>query len=140
MHVQIPMVTCFKLGDVWCSSVSCNPAPPTADSGLKYSIRLQDLNKMKDLNRGTCWKDLFPGTILADGFPASSCPGMYGLQIPLGPILELADIRYDVSLEDDGGVITAPISTGCFGSSTQRRITRTDKRSSGTLGSSRSAK
>jgi len=40
---------------------------------------------------------------MACGFPSPVCPGTRGLRIPFDAMLEMAEILYDVNLEDDDG-------------------------------------
>ena len=92
-----------RAGKVSSSSASFQSVPSNSDSILKYSIVLQPLKDLKEEKNGTCWTPLFSSTIMAEGFPVPTYPDMFGLQVPLGAILELAEILYDVSMEDDKG-------------------------------------
>jgi len=67
-----------------------------------YKIKLTGLRSLGD-HPGTCWKVLFPSTVMASGFPVPSCPDTKGLRIPFDAMLEMAEILYDVILEDDDG-------------------------------------
>lgn len=85
-----------------CSSVEFESETSRKD-GIRFRISLEKLSPMLDQDPGTCWKPLFPSTIVATGFPTLHVPGSWGLQIPFGAMLEMADILCDVNLEDEEG-------------------------------------
>jgi len=72
-------------------------------SEREYDIALEALRDLDEGEPGACWTPLFPSTIMAFGFPVPKTPGALGLQIPVAAMLELAEILYDVNLEDDDG-------------------------------------
>ncbi|PMD60421.1 uncharacterized protein K444DRAFT_392482 [Hyaloscypha bicolor E] len=82
------------------NKLSSSTARFTATSSA-FSIQLEQLDELKDSGPGICWTALFPSTVVADGFPVPLVPDMFGLQVPLGIIVELAEIMQDVTLEDD---------------------------------------
>ena len=94
-----------KSGELSCSSVDFEVMPTTKDE-MKFRITLKELQKMADREPGTCWTNLFPSTIMAAGFSVIHMPEAFGLQIPFGAMLEMADILCDVTLEDDDGNFT----------------------------------
>jgi hypothetical protein len=103
-------------GELSCSTVffrSLN-SKPAADSKLNYFLRLEPLRPLDDHGEGTCWKPLFPSTVMAYGFPVPTYPGTLGLQIPVKAMLELAEILYDVTLEDDKGNYAGVYFHGVF--------------------------
>lgn len=72
-------------------------------SNLTYGLHLGILADLEDGEHGTCWKPLFPSSIVANGFPVPTCPEATGLQISVTVMFELAEILSDVTLEDDDG-------------------------------------
>lgn len=92
-----------QANELSCSTVSTKSLPPTPDAQLNFCLHLDALLTMDSQTVGTCWKPLFPSTVVAYGFPVPRCPGTVGLRIPIGAMLEMAEILYDVNLEDDDG-------------------------------------
>ncbi|KAK1758867.1 serine/threonine protein kinase [Echria macrotheca] len=88
---------------VACSSVNFSAASSRNERVLQFEISLKDLEPLKDERPGTCWKPLFPSTIMAYGFPVPINMGTKGLYLPIAAMLEYADILYDVNLEDESG-------------------------------------
>jgi hypothetical protein len=103
-------------GVLSCSTVSflSRNSKPIADSTLTYSLYLEPLQPLNDLEEGTCWTPLFPSTIMAYDFPVPICQRTLGLRIPFGAMLELAEVLYDVTLEDDEGHHTGIYLNGVF--------------------------
>ncbi|KAF2964221.1 hypothetical protein GQX73_g9348 [Xylaria multiplex] len=91
-----------QLDQVACSSVDFWDASKQDGSLPTFGISIRDLRSLDD-RPGTCWKALFPSTIMACGFPVPICQGTRGLRIPFDAMLEMAEILYDVNLEDDNG-------------------------------------
>lgn len=89
-------------GEVSCSPIHFDRAHTPEEDCLSFTIALGDLFPLKDMP-GTCWAPLFPSTVVAVGFPVSTYPGARGLRIPFDAMLEMANILYDVALEDDDG-------------------------------------
>ncbi|KAJ8131019.1 hypothetical protein O1611_g2604 [Lasiodiplodia mahajangana] len=89
-------------GQVACSSVDFRDTSHSEDSRSTFRISLRDLSGLDD-RPGTCWKALFPSTILAYGFTVPIFPGTRGLRIPFEAMLGMADILYDVNLEGGEG-------------------------------------
>ncbi|KAI1122416.1 hypothetical protein F5Y10DRAFT_287200 [Nemania abortiva] len=87
---------------VACSSVEFRGAPRQQGTMPVFRISVQDLRDLDDVP-GTCWKALFPRIIMACDFPVPTYPGTRGLRIPFEAMLGMAEIRYDVTLEDDDG-------------------------------------
>lgn len=83
--------------------LSFSQARFSVTSSTEFSIQLEDLREPEGHALGTCWSPLFPSTVVAYDFPVPSVPGMLGLQVPLGIIIDLAEIMQDVTLEDDKG-------------------------------------
>jgi hypothetical protein len=77
--------------------VSTNEEVPT------FWISLQDLTDLAKAKPGTCWKALFPSSVMAFGFPAHEISGTFGLQILFDGMLKMANILDEVNLEDDKG-------------------------------------
>lgn len=83
-----------------CSTVTFEELP----GDLTYSLKLLELRSLDERDRGTCWKELFPSTIMAYGFPIlRPCPGLFGLRIPVQTMFELSEMLSDTTLEDEGG-------------------------------------
>jgi hypothetical protein len=89
-------------GEVSCSSVDFEATFINKDS-IAVLINPRSLYPLVEHKPGTCWKALFPSTVMATGFPVPQTPGVLGLQIPFGAMLEMADVLCDVNLEDDEG-------------------------------------
>jgi len=89
-------------GEVSCSSVDFGVESANVSRGI-FRIILKDLWPLSDREPGTCWKSLFPSTVMATGFPAPQKHGAFGLQIPFSAMLEMANILCDVNLEDENG-------------------------------------
>ncbi|KAF2023875.1 hypothetical protein EK21DRAFT_79993, partial [Setomelanomma holmii] len=100
------MAATFRLpqtDQVSCSSVNFRHLQDDDATCATFQIVLQNLYPLQSLDPGTCWAKLFPSTVIAYGFPVPNYPGMLGLQIPFGAMLELAEIVCDVNLEDENG-------------------------------------
>jgi hypothetical protein len=88
--------------ELMCSSISLEYVQPEN----YFQIRLRELTPLQTREPGTCWTPLFPTTIMATGFPVLEHSGALGLQIPFAAMLDMAEILYDVSLEDNEGNVT----------------------------------
>jgi hypothetical protein len=84
------------------SHVDFQVLPPQADGSTRYQIDLKPLSALGD-GPGTCWKQLFPSTIIASGFPTPESAGALGLQIDFQTMLEMSEIMCDVNLEGKDG-------------------------------------
>lgn len=92
-----------QVGELSCSLVDFESVPNQNNRTPTFRIGLRELFPLDERNPGTCWKSLFPTTIMALDFPVPECPGTFGLRIPFGAMLEMADVLYDVNLEDGDG-------------------------------------
>lgn len=92
-----------KADELTCSSAKFihNQFGGVGGEGLTFTISLDDLFPLED-GQGTCWKPLFPSTVMALG-KVNTCLGTKGLQIPFDIMLQMAGILYDVALEDEEG-------------------------------------
>lgn len=73
------------------------PGPTT------FCMILKGLYPLEDREPGTCWKVLFPSTVMVTGFRVPESPDTCGLQIPFDAMLEIANIIDEVELEDENG-------------------------------------
>ncbi|KAK3316875.1 hypothetical protein B0H66DRAFT_306995 [Apodospora peruviana] len=83
-----------------------NKPPDTHKASFRITTSLNDLQKVGDQEVGTCWTPLFPSMVMASGFPVPTTPGTKGLLIPFGQMLEMADVLYDINLEDKDGKLS----------------------------------
>lgn len=82
-----------------CSTVTFTELP----GDFKFSLKLSELWSLEDRQRGTCWKALFPSSVMAYGFPVRSYLGCFGLCIPVKTMFELSDMLSDTTIEDEAG-------------------------------------
>lgn len=88
-----------KARELSCSTVEFEQLP----GDFRFSLKVAELWSLDDRERGTCWKALFPSTIMAYDFPAPSCAGTFGLRIPVQTMFELSGMLSDTTLEDEAG-------------------------------------
>ncbi|KAK7931227.1 hypothetical protein PG985_001939 [Apiospora marii] len=94
-------------GKLMCSSVKIGCDTTGESSGeidKAFTMSLAPLWPLQISEPGTCWIPLFPSTVMAYGFPTPKVEGTVGLRIPVGAMFELAEILYDVNLENDEGL------------------------------------
>lgn len=91
-----------RAGQLTSSSVDFWDASKQDGSLPAFGISIRELRDLDDCP-GTCWRALFPSTIMACGFPVPICRGTFGLRIPFDAMLQMADIMYGVNLKGDGG-------------------------------------
>lgn len=75
----------------------------TALSMSSFVVELENLRPLDPRQPGTCWRVLFPNTVIAYGCSVPTMSALLGLRISLGAMIDLAGIVQDVTLEDDDG-------------------------------------
>jgi hypothetical protein len=91
-----------RIGQVVCSSVKFNRSSSQGNKTIVFKISLNEVSILND-GPGTCWKPLFPSTVMASGFPVPIYPSTRGLLIPFAAMLDMSQVLEDINLVDQDG-------------------------------------